>query len=630
MSKVHQILSKKIFLAIFLLAFPLFVVCLSSFFSHVRVLLHEKAMERTSSILNTTMQHMVNFMSAIETAANSNAWLLEENFNPESLQALSRRIVSFNGSVYSCTVSTEPDALPQGGRYFSVYTVNEGDTILTMVEPDFDYTDRVWYQAAKQSGRACWVDPFSDFHQGYVSTTDAVCSYSRPLRPHGDRIEGVVSTDFSFTKLTDIIRDTDLPFPSAYYMLLGADGRFLLHPQASLLFRKTIFSDNDPIQNPDVITLGQEMIAGKQGMMHVVKNGVKYHVCYAPVPGSPWSLALVCHDDEVLIDFYHLFYLVIGLVVVGLFLIVWLAFIVVRNNMRPLNQLMEATKKISNGQYDEVIERSDRKDVISKLQNAFALMQEAIVSRDESICRMTEQLNKENEELEQATQLAEKSMEEKHVLFRHILRQIKTPLDVIDGLTHVVLDNLVSRKNMGSVAETMKLNAARLSRRVAMLYDSSNEGTSNKERYARNDEVSCNQIVKESIAYIHDLNPTMEAHIESELPDDACILTSQIYFKRSLCEIILNAVKFSDGKHITFRITQSDTEVCFIIEDVGPGMPKDSQPLFTQPFMKLDMESQGLGIGLPLVKRHITSLGGEVILDTAYQQGCRIILKMPK
>jgi len=163
-----------------------------------------------------------------------------------------------------------------------------------------------------------------------------------------------------------------------------------------------------------------------------------------------------------------------------------------------------------------------------------------------------------------------------------------------------------------------------------MLYDSSNEGASNKERYARNNEVSCNQIVKESIAYIHDLNPTMEAHIESELPDDACILTNQLYLKRSLCEIILNAVKFSDGKHITFRITQSDTDVCFIIEDVGPGIPKDSQALFTQPFMKLDMESQGLGIGLPLVKRHITGLGGEVILDTTYQQGCRIILKMPK
>ncbi|MBO4905652.1 MAG: sensor histidine kinase [Bacteroidaceae bacterium] len=630
MSKFHQILSKKIFLAIFLLAFPLFVVCLSSFFNNVQVLQHEKALQRTSSILNTTMQHVTYFLNAIETAASSNAWLLEENFYPESLQSISYRLVRNNNSVYSCTVSTEPDALPQSGRYFSVYTVNEGDTILTMLEPDFDYTYRTWYQAAIQSEKACWVDPFSDFREGSISTMDAIGSYSIPLRPHGNKIEGVVSTDFSFNRLEEIINDTELPYPSAYYMLLGADGRYLLHPQSNLLFRKTIFSDNDSIQNPDVITLGREMVSGKEGIMHVVKDGVKYHVCYAPVPGTNWSLALVCLDDEVLTDFYNLLYIIVAVVLVGMLFIIFLAFIVVRNNMRPLNRLLEATKKIANGQYDEVIERSNRKDIIAKLQNAFALMQESIVSRNESILRMTEQLNKENEELEQATLQAEKSLEEKRLFFRHVLRQIKTPLDVIDGLTHVMLDNIESRSNLGSVAETMKLNAARLIRRTYMLYDSSDKGTPDKEKYARNDEVSCNQIAKESIEHVRTLNPTMGSHFESELPDDVCIQTNHLYLKRSLCEIILNAVKFSDGKHITVRVTQTDTSVSFIIEDVGPGMPKDSQNLFTQPFMKFDMESRGLGVGLPLVKRHMSNLGGELILDTDYDQGCRIILVMPK
>ena len=142
MSKSGRLLSRKFTITIFLIAFPLFVISLTTFLRHVQELMHQEALKRTSCVLNTTMQHVVNYMSAVETAANSNAWLLEENFNPESLQNLSRRIVRLNRSVISCTVSTAPDALPQSDRYFSVYTINDGDTIMTMLEPDSDYTER--------------------------------------------------------------------------------------------------------------------------------------------------------------------------------------------------------------------------------------------------------------------------------------------------------------------------------------------------------------------------------------------------------------------------------------------------------------------------------------------------------
>lgn len=631
MSKARRLLAKKIGITLFLLAFPLFVLCLGFFFNHVQVLLHEKALERTSSILNTTMLNVVRFMNAVQTAANSNAWLVEENFTPEAIEAMSRRIVTLNGSVYSCTISTEPDALPESGRYFSVYTVNEGDTILTMQEPDFDYTERVWYRSAVQSGKACWVDPFSDFRAGAINTTAAVGSYSVPLRPHGDRIEGVLSTDFSFSRLTEIIRNTELPFPSAYYMLLGADGRYLMHPETRLLFKKTIFSDNDSLQHHDLVTLGRKMVAGQTGSMHVVKNEVNYHVCYAPVPGTNWSLALVCHDDEVLTDFYHLVYLVVVIIIIGLFMILWLATIVINRNFKPLNQLMEATKRIAEGNYEEEkIARTNGKDVISRLQNSFALMQEAIISHRASIDSMTEEIKKENEELEQAAQQAAQSSEEKRFFYRHVLHQIKTPLDIIDSLTHVVLDNFASQRGMKNVADTMKLNAMRLHRRISMLYDSSDEQASDKNLYARINEVACNRIAQESINTVAKVNPSMEAHLQSELPDEASILTNEIYLKRSLIEVVLNAYKFSDGKHITLRISETETTVRFIIEDIGPGMPSESQDLFNKPFSKVNMESQGLGVGLPLVKRHIQNLGGEVILDTAYHQGCRIILVLPK
>jgi signal transduction histidine kinase len=47
------------------------------------------------------------------------------------------------------------------------------------------------------------------------------------------------------------------------------------------------------------------------------------------------------------------------------------------------------------------------------------------------------------------------------------------------------------------------------------------------------------------------------------------------------------------------------------------------------PFAKIDDLSEGLGLGLPLCKRHAVSLGGDILLDQLYRDGCRIIFELP-
>jgi signal transduction histidine kinase len=78
------------------------------------------------------------------------------------------------------------------------------------------------------------------------------------------------------------------------------------------------------------------------------------------------------------------------------------------------------------------------------------------------------------------------------------------------------------------------------------------------------------------------------------------------------------------------RVEMTDTNVRFIVQDVGPGLPEDSKKLIEQPFVKLHETSEGLGLGLPLSKRHAVNLGGELIHDTTYRKGCRIIMVLPR
>jgi C4-dicarboxylate-specific signal transduction histidine kinase len=40
--------------------------------------------------------------------------------------------------------------------------------------------------------------------------------------------------------------------------------------------------------------------------------------------------------------------------------------------------------------------------------------------------------------------------------------------------------------------------------------------------------------------------------------------------------------------------------------------------------------SEGLGLGLPLARRHIRNFGGDLLLDLDYHEGCRFTIELPK
>ena len=216
MDKVRRTFSKRLSRNILLLAIPLFVLALGVFYQNAERLLHKEAVERSRTILSTTTQLVDNYLTTIETAAKSNLWMLEEHFNPDSLAIISHRIVSLNNDVISCSVAVEPNTFPEYGENFSVYTVSEDDTIYTELEPEFDYFQKNWYRITKQTGKASWINPFSDFNAGIINHHDAVGSYCLPIRPHGNKIEGVVSVDFSFERLRETIFATHHPYPNSY------------------------------------------------------------------------------------------------------------------------------------------------------------------------------------------------------------------------------------------------------------------------------------------------------------------------------------------------------------------------------------------------------------------------------
>ena len=628
---IRQSLSWKLSLGILLMAIPIFVLSIGILFEQSRNQVKLEATKHASSVLNTTMQRIDRHMNIVETATDINDWEVTANLNPDSILAYSRFIVMLNGQIDGCSISFEPNTFPKYGRHFSVYTVREEDSVATVIEEPYEYFEKVWYKMPHLHGKPCWVVYYDESDSLELTLDGMIASYSKPLYNANKHFVGVISTDLSLIRLSKMIT-AEVPYPDSYFIMTGEEGRYFVHPDSTQLFTHTIFSDADPQKNADIFALGHEMTTGKQGSMRVMINGEPCLVCYQPVPDTPWSLALVCPERSVLQGYNRLGMIITPLTIMGLLLILLFCSVTVAHAIHPLNRLTEKVQRIAEGHYDEHIKQSKYNDVVGRLQNSFAAMQESLSRHVTDIQQMNEEMTRHNEEFVRTSELAKEADKQKSLFIQNVSHQIRTPLNIIMGFAQVLKDSksILPEEEAKGIMDMMKHNATMLNRMVMMLFDSSARGTT-EELYAnKNDEVSCNEIARECVADILEQYPDIPIRFSTDVPDDFSINTNRNYLTHSIRELLYNAAKYSDGQNVSLRVSEMGSKVHFIFEDTGPGIAEEEVSHLFELFTKVNDLSEGLGLGLPLARRHIRNLGGELFLDLDYHKGCRFIIELPK
>ena len=631
LNRIRKSFSTKLSLGILLMAVTIFVVSLGVLFTQSRHIIRTEAVGRTKAVLNTTMQHIVRNLMTIENATNTYSWMIEQQFQPEQILGFTNRIVRFNPHIDGCSISAEPNMFKKYGRYFSAYTVRETDTITTVIEEQYEYFQKIWYKTPRNLESGCWVVYTDEVDSLELTLDGMIASYGKPLYSADSSMVGIISTDLSLLRLSKVMSEVR-PYPNSYFMMIDNEGRYFIHPDSTRLFTQTIFTNVDPRKQYDIIALGHEMTSGKQGQMVVSVNGAPCLVCYQPVTGTKWSLAIVCPDSDVLAGYYRLTYIVVPLLVIGLLVILLLCHRAVTVSIRPLNQLLDKTQTIASGNMEVHIPKSQRLDVIGRLQNSFATMLSYLNFHMGSVRYTTEQTKLRNEELEQATRMAKEADKQKTIFIQNVSHQIRTPLNIIMGFSQVLSDagkEKLSDEEMKSITDMMDHNSKHLHRMLLMLFDSSDTGLSEELNSQKHDLILCNDVAREAIENTNLHYPNLQISFQSELADDFCIKGNRLYLMRALRELLYNSAKYSDGQHVSLHVTPTACNIQYIVEDTGKNITETDRETIFKFFTKVDDLTEGLGLGLPLAKRHAQNLGGDLILDTSYQEGCRFIIEVP-
>ena len=634
---IRQSLSTMLCLNILVVVVLVFSLSLGFLYWQSRNIIREEAIDEASHVLDNTALRVKGYMLEIETATHNILWLVNLHYHDkDSLLKYTHRIVANHPNTNGCSITMEPDFFP-GDKYgFSAYSVrleknssSGKDSVSTVREAEYNYYDKVWYKVPRQKRTACWVDPFDDYNDGTLSSPDMIASYCVPINDQQGKFIGVISTDLSLKKLTETIT-AEHPYEHSYFMMLGSDGHYFVHPDTTKLLKQTIFTGTDPRDHTDIVALGYEMTNGRTGHMEVKLDGKSNIVLYRPLEGTEWSVALVCPSNELLRGYNRLNYILLPLLVIGLLLLAIGCYRIVKHFIQPLGLLAVELRQIGHGDYEKPLPLSLRTDLIGQLQNSFCQMRRSISQHIKDAELTKQKTEQRTAELEQATQLARQASEQKTHFMQDMSHQIRTPLNIVHGFSQILRDDseAMSEDDKKQIAETMYVHTNAFDYMVSKLLTASL--IESHQSISTDDIVSCSELAREAFDSTSGLIAhTAEMFLDCRVPDEFSVKTNRHHLLIVLTELLFNALHFTTEGSVTMRVEIVDDNLLFIIEDTGPGIPPDKVDFVFEKFTKIDMFTEGLGLGLFLCRRVVQLMGGSLTLDTQYTGGCRFMLQLP-
>ena len=116
-----------------------------------------------------------------------------------------------------------------------------------------------------------------------------------------------------------------------------------------------------------------------------------------------------------------------------------------------------------------------------------------------------------------------------------------------------------------------------------------------------------------------------------DVPEGLTLLLRPVAFGRCLNNILGNAVKYGKNAWVSATRFGDTIEIC--IDDDGPGIPPEQYDDVFKPFFRAESsrnsKTGGVGLGLPIVQDIVLGHGGQVWLDKSPQGGLRVVIDLP-
>ena len=302
------------------------------------------------------------------------------NISMEEVLRLARDFVMHDPNVFGTCLALEPYLYKSDNYWYAPYAFEKGGKLITRVlgSQSYDYYKMDWYRLPKLLNKSMWTEPYYDKGGGDT----LMCTYSTPIYRNiqGKRtFYGVLTMDISLSTFAKIVQRVNI-FKTGYGFLVSSQGKIIASPKLKWNNQNIldIARRGKGVETQHAI---RGMLAGKsdfEAMDGLEAQKFPSYLSYAPVVKTGWSFGIVFPKDELMDTLYKYLKVMGWMFGISIFILLLTTVFITRRMTRPIVRLVEATKKIGQGDFNAPLPIRKSKDEVAQLTKAFAVMQDEL------------------------------------------------------------------------------------------------------------------------------------------------------------------------------------------------------------------------------------------------------------
>jgi len=233
------------------------------------------------------------------------------------------------------------------------------------------------------------------------------------------------------------------------------------------------------------------------------------------------------------------------------------------------------------------------------------------------------------EEVDKRTKELEKVNEQKINNFINLVHETKTPLTLVKNY----LEEYINKYGSAEELDIIKGGVDKLTADVINLFDIE-RFTKGIDVYRHNQVSDFSSILKNSLSLFDYYCKRQKIGCTKVIEENLFIKADPNAINRIVNNIIENGIKFSStGGAVEISLTGTVDKIIFTVSDTGIGIAPALQQKIFEPYYQISHKTtnpQGMGLGLPIVKKVIESLGGAIYIESnpAEVPGTKVIITL--